>query len=165
MHWVSTIVQLPGNRGQTAAVFNNSSERGHGRRKCVPDYAGLSISGPQIFFVGFGRCSQSRLLLKGIVYQKKLICWKITHPQAIQNITCSPMGRLQWMGAVRMRVQTADKTSQSNRARWKCSRNVSLPRLAILSTRLLVPSKRHYDIHITWIDCFSRRRGDSATLQ
>ncbi len=47
-----------------------------------------------------------------------------THPQAIQDIdefvsssdleiqhsiTCSPMDALQWMGAVRMRVQTAGK--------------------------------------------------------
>ncbi len=56
------------------------------------------------------------------------ICWKFTHPQAIQHvyefvsspgqiiitITCSLMDPLQWMGAVRMRVQTADKNSTSN---------------------------------------------------
>ncbi len=30
----------------------------------------------------------------------------------LHSITCSPMDPLQWMGAVRMRVQTADKTSQ-----------------------------------------------------
>ncbi len=52
---------------------------------------------------------------------------KCTHPQAIQDVddfvssseqilrTCitrSAMDPLQWMGAVRTRVQTADKTSQ-----------------------------------------------------
>ncbi len=29
-------------------------------------------------------------------------------------ITCSPMDSLQWMGAIRMRVQTADKNITSN---------------------------------------------------
>ncbi len=52
--------------------------------------------------------------------------WKFTHPRAIQDVdefvssseqilrnlalhTCSPMDPLQWMGAVRLIVQTADK--------------------------------------------------------
>ncbi len=56
-------------------------------------------------------------------------CWRFTPPQAIQDvdvffllhlnrfgeikhyITCSPMDPLQWMGAVRMRVQTAEKNN------------------------------------------------------
>ncbi len=58
------------------------------------------------------------------------ICWKITHPQAIQvefvssseqiwrNVALhhllTPMDPLQWMGAVRKRVQTADKNITSN---------------------------------------------------
>ncbi len=28
-----------------------------------------------------------------------------------------------------------------------------------------VSIKRLYDIHVTWFACFSRRKGDSATLQ
>ncbi len=51
--------------------------------------------------------------------QKMKVCWKFTHPQAIQGvdefvsfrfgeiynfITCSPVASLQWMGAVRMRI-------------------------------------------------------------
>ncbi len=58
--------------------------------------------------------------------------WKYTHPQAIKDvdkfvssseqvwreiyhyITCSAMDPLQWMGAVRMRVQTADKKHHNN---------------------------------------------------
>ncbi len=62
---------------------------------------------------------------KGIVQ----ICWTFTQPQAIQDEFVSsseqiwrnwPMDPLQWMGAVRMRVQTADKnitithTNQAN---------------------------------------------------
>ncbi len=63
-------------------------------------------------------------ILKGKFSQKWNICWKCTHPQVIQDadeflqlnrdgeiqhcITCLPMDALQWMGAVRMRVQTAD---------------------------------------------------------
>ncbi len=52
------------------------------------------------------------------------ICWKCPHPQAIQDldefilfgnrfgeiaITCSPMDPLQWMGAIRIKVLSADK--------------------------------------------------------
>ncbi len=52
-------------------------------------------------------------------------CWKCTHPEAIQDvdefvstnlekhsITCSPVDPLQWMGAVRIRVQTVKKYTQ-----------------------------------------------------
>jgi len=35
------------------------------------------------------------------------ICWKCTYPQAIQDAD-----KMQWMGATRMRVQTAYKASQ-----------------------------------------------------
>ncbi len=65
-------------------------------------------------------------MFKGIVNPEMKICWKYTHHQAIQDemslflqqnrfgeilhyITCSPMDPMQWMGAVRMRIQTADK--------------------------------------------------------
>ncbi len=53
------------------------------------------------------------------------ICWKCTHSQTIQNVdefvpshlqnllTCSPIHPLQWMGAVRMRVQKADKNNNN----------------------------------------------------
>ncbi len=51
------------------------------------------------------------------------ICWNFTYSQGIQdvdefvsalekiwrNLAYSPMDPLQWMGAIRMRVQTADK--------------------------------------------------------
>ncbi len=67
----------------------------------------------------------NRLDHKGMFHPKMKICWKITHPQAIQDVDefvsssdlekCSiPSLAHQWilcmwMGAVRMRVQTADK--------------------------------------------------------
>ncbi len=77
-----------------------------------------------------GPLPQSRLLLR--IQQTNAPAlharafWELfkesSHPQAIQDvdefvssseliwrITCSPMDPLQWMGAVRMRVQTADK--------------------------------------------------------
>ncbi len=59
--------------------------------------------------------------LEGIVLPKMKICWKFTpicrwvflHQSRFGEIkhyiTWSPMYPLQWMGAVRMRVQTADK--------------------------------------------------------
>ncbi len=62
--------------------------------------------------------------IKAIVYPKLNIWGILTHPEAIQDadefiysteqhyITCSSMDPLQWMGAVRMRIQTADKTSR-----------------------------------------------------
>ncbi len=63
--------------------------------------------------------------------QNKKYFWggKCTHPQAIQDvddvvfssehilrtyISCSPMDPLQWMGAVRTRVQAVDKNITSN---------------------------------------------------
>ncbi len=62
---------------------------------------------------------------KGIVHPTFWNCRKCAYPQAMHYedefvssseqiwrnvyITCSPMDPLQWMGAVRMRVQTADK--------------------------------------------------------
>ncbi len=60
------------------------------------------------------------VLFKGIVYLKFNICWKCAHLPAIQDADesvsesdlekCSIASlALQWMGAVRMRVQTADK--------------------------------------------------------
>ncbi len=67
-----------------------------------------------------------KMYLKGIACPKVRISWTCTHPQTKQDvdevvssldqiweiyhcITCSPMDHLQWMGAVRIRVQTADK--------------------------------------------------------
>ncbi len=64
------------------------------------------------------------LNLKEIVHPKMKISWKCAHPQTIWDmdefvsssdlekchcISVSAMDALQWMGAVRMRVQTADK--------------------------------------------------------
>ncbi len=37
------------------------------------------------------------------------VCFFIRFGEIYHSITCSPMDPLQWMGAVRMRVQTADK--------------------------------------------------------
>ncbi len=45
---------------------------------------------------------------KGTVHPKIYISWKCTHSQAIQNV--EEFVSSQWMCAVRMRVQTADKT-------------------------------------------------------
>ncbi len=62
------------------------------------------------------------IIIKGIVHPKMEICWKSTHSQPIQDVdefvssseqiwrnVSSEMDPLQWMDAVRMRVQTADK--------------------------------------------------------
>ncbi len=63
--------------------------------------------------------------IKGIFYPKTKICWSCAH-QAVEDrwvcffiklgemyhsITVSAMDALQWMGTVRMRVQTADKNN------------------------------------------------------
>ncbi len=68
-------------------------------------------------------------IFKGIVHSKMKICWKFTLPQAIQDVFVSSLEQtlrnvilyhllindpLQWMGAVRMRVQTADKKNHNN---------------------------------------------------
>ncbi len=66
-------------------------------------------------------------LLKGIVHPKMEISWTFTHPQAIQDVdefdSSSDLEKFNiallahqwmWMGAVRMRVQTADKNITSN---------------------------------------------------
>ncbi len=63
------------------------------------------------------------LYVNGVVHPKN--CWKYTHPKAIQDEFVSSSEKIwrkvalhhlltnvQWMGAVRMRDQTADKTSQ-----------------------------------------------------
>ncbi len=65
--------------------------------------------------------------LKGTVHQKMKIHGQFTHPQAIQDVNefvcssekiwknvASPMDPLRWMGAVRMRVLTADKNIPIN---------------------------------------------------
>ncbi len=82
-----------------------------------------------VSFIGVQICATRIVVdLKGIIHSKMKICCKCTHPQTIQDvnrlvssleqiwfrgiyhyITCSPMDLLQWMGAVRMIVKTADE--------------------------------------------------------
>ncbi len=86
---------------------------------------GYAISSP----IGLFLCT----CLKGVVHPKKKEIADCTQLQAIQDVdefvsssehirrnvalqyfTCSPMDPLQWMGAVRMRVQTADTKHHNN---------------------------------------------------
>ncbi len=56
--------------------------------------------------------------------------------------------------------------SISNRARRKRPRNIlSSGGSPCFQLVVLVSSKRHYDVHVTWFDRFLRRKGDSTALQ
>ncbi len=77
-------------------------------------------------------CIMTTIKWKG--HPKIKICWKCTHPQASQEFVSSSITDLQkcsitsfaqqWMGAVRMRVQTADKKIHNNPHHFSLSMNI-----------------------------------------
>ncbi len=56
--------------------------------------------------------NKSLMLTKAAIIWCGYVCFFIRFGEIQHYITFSAMDALQWMGAVRMRVQTADKTSQ-----------------------------------------------------
>ncbi len=120
------------------------------------EWSRLAPHDKQVFFLCVNWLSRCFLLKEFHPIMK--ICWKCTHPQAIQDvdeffiffirtdlekciIACSSMDPLQWMGAVRMRVQTAEKKHHNNPHNASPSFNI-LWNMSLLSITLLSTVKR-----------------------
>ncbi len=90
------------------------------------------------------------------------------HFRGLYEKLCWPVMMIWWMNEWNtfVRVSLSPESHSRKVLAEGTQETVYLLLLDMLSTRFFsVSSKRLYDIHATWFDCFSRRKGNRAALQ